>query len=290
MTDHTGADRWAPRARTSLARVPPEPEPANTLYSQVAGQLREQILAGKLAPGEQLAGETALAEQLGVSRSTVRGALSILQREGRISKQQGARSTVNPVRFQQALAHLETLDEALVAQGLTSDTKVVQYNFRRPSRGIADRLAMSEEAEILAVRRIHSVDARPIAVVDLAISAELAADLTRRDVEERAFYDLLPDRLGIRVGRATQTVRAEAASPDVAEALWVPESSPLLVCERLTLSDQSEPLVHATFRYRGDRFEFQSELSSHHRTISWALPGLAANQGLDSPPDQGVSA
>jgi GntR family transcriptional regulator len=271
-------------------KVPQESDQSNTLYGQVASQLREQIYSGKLAPGEQLAGETALADQLGVSRSTVRGALSILQREGHISKQQGARSTVNPVRVRQALAHLETLDETLVAQGLTSDTKVIQYNFRRPSRAIADRLAIPQDAEILAVRRVHSVGARPIAVVDLAISAELAADLTRRDVEERAFYDLLPDRLCIRVGRATQTVRAEAASPDVAEALWVPESSPLLVCERLTLSDQSEPLVHATFRYHGDRFEFQSELSTHRRTIAWALPGLAANQGLDILPDRGVSA
>lgn len=247
-------------------------------------------MTGRLAPGAQLPGEAELASDLGVSRSTVRGALSILQREGHVSKQQGARSTVNPIRVQQALAHLETLDEALVAQGLTSSTKVVHYNFRRPGSSIARRLHVPADSEVLAVRRVHLVDERPIAVVDLAIPGSLAADLTRRDVEERAFYDLLPDRLGIRVGQASQFVRAEAASPEVASALSVQEAAPLLVCERVTYSDQSEPLVHAVFRYRGDRFEFQSELFPHRRTIPWALPGLTANAGLDTDPDQGVSA
>ena len=263
---------------------------ASTLYARVAGRLRGQILTGQLAPGEQLPGEAELAADLGVSRSTVRGALGILQREGHIAKQQGARSTVNPIRVQQALAHLETLDEALVAQGLTPSTKVVHYNFRRPGAAIAQRLSVAEDSEILAVRRVHLVDERPIALVDLAIPGNLASDLTRRDVEERAFYDLLPDRLGIRIGRAIQSVRAEAATADVAGALGVAESSPLLVCERVTFSDQSEPLVHATFRYRGDRFEFQSELFPHRRTVPWALPGLAANPGLDARPEQGASA
>lgn len=290
MSENIRADKFLPVGQAPSANVGRVEHAASTLYGQVAGRLRERIHTGQLAPGDQLPGEAELAAELGVSRSTVRGALGILQREGHISKRQGARSTVSPIRVQQALAHLETLDEALVAQGLTSSTEVVSYSFCRPGGAIARRLAVADDSEILAVRRLHLVDDRSIAVVDLAIPGSLAADLTRRDVEEHAFYDLLPDRVGIRIGRAIQSVRAEAATPDIADALGVPEASPLLVCERVTFSDQSEPLVHAIFHYRGDRFEFQSELFPHRRTIPWALPGLAANPGLDVALEQGVSA
>lgn len=262
------------REQVSISLPPGTETPRSTLYAQVADRLRERILSGALAPGEQLDSEASLAEQLDVSRATVRGALGILQREGRISKQQGARSVVMPVRVTQAMADLKTLDDVFLEQGLSSSVKILKYAFETPSRQIAEDLGIAPNAEVLSVRRVHFVQSEPIALVDLAIDAELAADLTRRDIEEHAFYDLLPARFGIRLGRATQRVRAEAASPEAAELLWVDVGAPVLVCERLTLSDTSRPLVHAVFRYRGDRFEFQSSMSSHERKVSWALPGL----------------
>lgn len=251
----------------------------NTLYSRVADQLRQRILSGELTPGDQLESEIELAKELSVSRATVRGALEVLQNEGRISKQQGARSIVLPVVVTQALADLKTLDDVIMAQGLSSTMQIVRYLFERPTPAVAEELGISENSEVLSVRRLHLVEDEPIATVDLAIDAVLAADLSRRDIEEHAFYDLFPARLGIRVGRAEQRVRADVAGPEDAELLGAAEGAPILVCERITYSDRSQPLVHAVFRYRGDRFEFHSSLSSFERNVSWALPGLAHKAG-----------
>jgi DNA-binding GntR family transcriptional regulator len=55
------------------------------LDRQAADVLREQILSGRFAPGLRLV-EAALAEQLGVSRGTVRAALSELAHEGLVSQ------------------------------------------------------------------------------------------------------------------------------------------------------------------------------------------------------------
>ncbi|HUG86320.1 MAG TPA: FCD domain-containing protein [Euzebya sp.] len=51
----------------------------------VSRQLRDRIVSGDLAVGWQLPSEKALTEQLGVSRSTVREALRILQAQGLLS-------------------------------------------------------------------------------------------------------------------------------------------------------------------------------------------------------------
>lgn len=55
------------------------------LDRQAADVLREQILSGRFAPGLRLV-EATLAEQLGVSRGTVRAALSELAHEGLVSQ------------------------------------------------------------------------------------------------------------------------------------------------------------------------------------------------------------
>jgi DNA-binding FadR family transcriptional regulator len=65
-------------------------------YEQVADQLRELIVTGRLPQGGRLPTEAALAREVGVSRATVREALRLLAAQGlvRTSKGQGGGSYV----------------------------------------------------------------------------------------------------------------------------------------------------------------------------------------------------
>jgi GntR family transcriptional repressor for pyruvate dehydrogenase complex len=58
-------------------------------YEQVADQLRELIVSGKLAPGERLPIESALAREFGVSRATIREALRVLAAQGLVRTAKG---------------------------------------------------------------------------------------------------------------------------------------------------------------------------------------------------------
>lgn len=63
------------------SRAHPSAMPVLTRSEQVAGELRERILAGRLAPGAHLQ-EIPLSQELGVSRTPVRTALAELAAEG----------------------------------------------------------------------------------------------------------------------------------------------------------------------------------------------------------------
>ncbi|MEO3797021.1 GntR family transcriptional regulator [Nonomuraea sp. B10E15] len=62
---------------------------ASYRYQVIATRLREQIVCGDLAPGAALPSETELQRQFGVSRTTVRQALAVLEVEGLVVVEHG---------------------------------------------------------------------------------------------------------------------------------------------------------------------------------------------------------
>ncbi|MDG4756407.1 tyrosine-type recombinase/integrase [Micromonospora sp. WMMD710] len=87
-------------AGTLAARMPPRPiaptqrTVESSPYQRVAGQLREQITAGRLRPGEQLPAVADLATAHGVSGGTAHRAVALLAAEGLVSVVRGRRATV----------------------------------------------------------------------------------------------------------------------------------------------------------------------------------------------------
>lgn len=68
-------------------------EPKNDSVTAAFSKLRDLIVQGQMAPGSWVV-EAELAERLGMSRTPVRGALQLLQREGFIMEQRGDRKSV----------------------------------------------------------------------------------------------------------------------------------------------------------------------------------------------------
>lgn len=67
------------------------PVKARRIFEEVVVQIREQIVAGELRPGDKLPAERDLAEQLNVSRTAVREALRVLEIAGTIQLRKGVR-------------------------------------------------------------------------------------------------------------------------------------------------------------------------------------------------------
>jgi len=108
---------------------------SRTLWEQVRGRLREDILAGELAPGTVLS-EVALARSFGISRGPLREALGRLASEGLV--------TITPRRG------------AIVTE-LTSEEFVDAYQVREALETLAIRLAVPrlEAAGIARLRELH---------------------------------------------------------------------------------------------------------------------------------------
>lgn len=85
----------------------PEPPPAGTVADRVATALLDRIARGALTPGQRLPGERQLAEQMAVSRVSVRSALQRLKTQGFLVSVQGGGTRV--------VSSAAAMDDALTA-------------------------------------------------------------------------------------------------------------------------------------------------------------------------------
>ena len=222
-------------------------------YQQIADVLRERVLAGVFAAGRMLPSESELSSEFDASRVTVRRALELLRDEGLVDARQGFGWFVagDPVR--QPLGRLATIEEQMAASGVVSERRILEFAFERAPKFVAKVL---NTQQVLRVKRLNMADDEPFAIVTAWCPADLGQHLSRKDVEQSPFYELLD----VPLQGATQTIGADAASADDAKLLHVPAGSPVLRCERVTSNVKGQPVLLSHHVFPAHRTEFVVDL------------------------------
>jgi GntR family transcriptional repressor for pyruvate dehydrogenase complex len=139
------------------------------LYSQVVEQIRQLIKDGELMPGDQLLPERELAEQLGVSRTSVRQALGVLEGMGviEITPRDGAY-----VRHRSLEGAVESLTQLLFQE---REHVAHAFEVRQIIETQAVRLAAMRrsEADIENLRMLNQQYAADLHHEDLAFDANM---------------------------------------------------------------------------------------------------------------------
>ena len=234
-------------------------------YRQIADDLRRRVDAGEFAAGRLLPSEAELSGAYSASRVTIRKALEALRAEGLVDARQGFGWFVADETVRQALGRLATIEEQLEGSGRRSERRILDFAFVKPPARVFRVLGVDK---VLQVRRLNLADGHPFARVTVWCPEDLGAELSRTQVEQSSFYDLLP----IEIGGAVQTIGADAASARDAELLQIPKGSPMLVCERITSDAAGVPVLVAESVFPGHRTEFIVDLP--HPEASIAPSGL----------------
>lgn len=222
-------------------------------YQQIAEELRGRVLAGEFAAGRMLPSESELSGEFAASRVTVRRALELLREEGLVDARQGFGWFVAGDPLRQPLGRLATIEEQMAESGVVSERRILEFAFERAPKFVSRVL---NTAQVLRVKRLNMADGEPFAIVTVWCPADLGQHLSRRDVEQSPFYELLD----IPLQGATQTIGADAATDDDAKLLHVPIGSPVLRCERITSDAAGRAVLLSHHVFPGHRTEFVVDL------------------------------
>jgi len=245
--------------RLSLAAAlgPLDRDVSGPLYVQLQRALRDAIHNEQVSADEALPPERDLADELNVSRITVRKAFEGLVSEGLLVRRRGS-GTFVANRMEKSFARLTSFTEDMRARGC----KPYSVWLSR-SRGIvtpeeALYLGLSPLTEVYRFERLRYADDTIMALEHDTIPAHCLPSL---EAVGESLYDAL-GKTGFRPVRALQRLRGVAFSADQAEKLGVPPGHAGLFIERHGFSADGRSCELSRSWYRGDTYDVIAELNN----------------------------
>lgn len=224
------------------------------LYRRLARAMRGLIEVGYLRNRDRLPSERRLAEATGLSRVTVRKAFEELIADGMIQRQAGARSFVSQP-IDHSLSVLMGFTSDMRQRGAISRSIILDKSVGMPEPEDMLKLGISPGEQVLRLSRIRLANEEPLAIEHALVPLFAVSP----DQIAESLYDVLREN-GYRPVRALQRLRSVLADAEEARYLGLPAGSPILHIERHTFLDNGRPIEVTRSAYRGDRYDFISEL------------------------------
>jgi len=241
----------------------PDNNQSGALYVQLARSLTQAIHEGMLQDGDYLLPQRELAEALGISRVTVRKAIESLVDQGLLTQRQGSGTIVNASEnksIHKNLAVLNSFTEDMNSRGMNPSSRWVSRDLVMASPKEAMALNLSPGDRVCRFTRIRSAGDMPMAFETASIPASLIQD--PYEVDESLYESL--DQKNARPHRALQSITAQNCDNQIAEYLRIAPGDAVLYIERQGFDLQEKPVEFTRSYYRGDVYDFVTELKTNH--------------------------
>lgn len=236
---------------------------APSLTDQVKNHIKDMIIQGQFADG-RVPPEMELAEALGVSRTTIRDALSRLEMEGTISRRQGAGTFVNdPVlQIRSRLDEIWSYEAMLQAHGFTPSTHVLEsriYTAGDPQLdpAIAETLALDDGEQVLFVSKLFHEDKIPVILAHNYLPLRLTTEPYAQADLGLPIYDFLERFSRHRLAYYLSEIIPINADATTAAVLQIDSGIPLLSFDEIGYNNDSEPILKACSFFRDDLLRFR---------------------------------
>ena len=224
-------------------------------------ETRERVLdlIEALSVGQAIPSERQLSQDLGVSRLTVRAAIDQLVQGGQLARRHGSGTYVTEPKIAQPLT-LTSFTEDMRRRGMVPSSRTLELTVISAGARLARRLQVSPEERIVRVQRLRLADGETMALEVLHVPEALVPGLSKGDLENRSFYELLGERYGIFIASGTQTIEPTVTNEAESELLGIPLHTPAFLFERTTTSEAGRTIEFVQSIYRGDRYQLVTEL------------------------------
>lgn len=227
------------------------------LHYQLKQHLLEKIESGEWKPNGLIPSEQELQEQFGLSRTTVRQALSDLVYDGLLTRERGRGTFVAPPKMTHSPEERKSLTEFMMEKGIKPGWKVIEKGFVEANKEVAENLKVAHKSRVYRIRRLRLAEDRPIGVHTAFLPEAISSQVNEAALLEGGSLQYISHIPQMMTSRASRSIEAIPASELDVKLLHLSLGSPILQITRVVLSANGEPLEFLQARYRGDRFKYQ---------------------------------
>lgn len=227
------------------------------LSFRVRDDLLSRIATGRIPPGSKLPPEPELAEEMGVSRPTLREALRSLEEDGFVTRTRGAGTyATHRPRLRNNLDVNFGVTEAIRAAGMEPGTSQGAVHTDGATDDEAASLDLHAGDPVVRLERVRTADGIAVVLsVDVVSASRVAATELSSMPLDGSVYELL-ERHGAPVEHGVVTVEPAKADRALARRLGVKSSAMLLYLRQIDYGREGEPLLLSHEHHLAEAFEF----------------------------------
>jgi GntR family transcriptional regulator len=227
------------------------------LSFRVRDDLLSRISTGRIPPGSKLPPEPELAEEMGVSRPTLREALRSLEEDGFVTRTRGAGTyATHRPRLRNNLDVNFGVTEAIRAAGMEPGTSQGAVHTDGAADDEAASLDLHPGDPVVRLERVRTADGAPVVLsVDVVSAARVAATELSSMPLDGSVYELF-ERHGTPVEHGVVTVEPARADRGLAKRLGVKSGASLLYLRQIDYGREGEPLLLSHEHHLAEAFEF----------------------------------
>lgn len=223
------------------------------LYYQIAQHIRSQIESGELRPGDKILTEHQLQEKYGVSRATVRRAISDLVYEGILERRRAKGTVVSLPKLEETLNGLGSFTNDILKRKMKIESKILDFFIMPVSKTIAQYLQLEQNEKLAAMKRVRIVDGKAVGVENwyapLKLFPGLKLSLFKEKGIEQSTYYMLQKEYGVQFSRSVDTISAVALEDEDAKLLKVDKGMPVMLRTRISYTSTNIPAIYVRGRY-----------------------------------------
>ncbi len=228
------------------------------LYRQVRDVLVKRIVDGVWKPGDVLPNEFDIAADLGVSQGTVRKALDELEAEKFVLRRQGKGTFVASHDEARILFQFFKLIPDS-GDGEFPDSRILGVAVETADARAAAALHLRVGARVVRIERLRSLAGRICIFERILLPRALFSGIEKRELPNN-LYELYRSDFGVTIVRASEKLKAIAATRREANHLGLKTSEPLLSVDRTAFAADGRPVEWRVSLCQTDMLHYLSDL------------------------------
>jgi DNA-binding GntR family transcriptional regulator len=242
------------------ADLPPlRPAIGAPLWLQLKHALRD-LVTFQLKPGDRIPPEPELCNHYGLSRITVRQAITSLVDEGLLNKQQGRGTFVLAPRLAQNLGDADHFLGSGFDAELPGRIKLFSAENMPAPDWLARKLGIKAGDDVFKIRKVLALsDTDPAAFRTTFLPASLVPNLLQLNLAP-PMHEVLEQYYGLRLESADEIIEFIVADEFRASMLKTEIEHPLILVERIAYLGSGQAVDCSRAYYRADRFRFEHRL------------------------------
>jgi DNA-binding GntR family transcriptional regulator len=214
-----------------------------------------RYLTSGMTDGESFPSERTLTEMIGISRTSLRAAITQLRNSGEVTSQERRGMTVNKK------AILNMLDMSSMSDELNHAGKKLTIRFLnsqiRPAEPVEKAFLTVGDGKVVEISRVRDLNEVPVTFERAVLIADKFPQLEKVDFTNRSLYQTLASKYQIKATYGREEIAYCAADDFLASKLSVQVGEPLYRVVSRTYDQHDQPLEYTTQYLVGKHIKYR---------------------------------